>query len=608
MSSGVPASQYEPSTIKTTLQQFLEPLSAEGHVLHDSMVEAALTGDDMRSLFPEKPLSGATNHFLHLIMGVEITAARDALDQRSLLRCDRAAFLGSLCSELTAKEQKLAETRLIKIKSELCAGQDLGATDVLFRYCNGESISIISADLHKSKVAVKSALARARKKWYEGGEGMEQITSRFTRHFPVLYATVADGLPDHIGYLDAEVAQLSQRLNDRDFAYLIRSLADVSLNAEEACGLLARLNTPLGRSVPTRASEAVKARVQRKSAAYRDVYKLFQVQYISPPESAPQPRTQPYEEGEEASKLIVAALATDMPRRQRQESASEESLAENPSPKGRFLSKDELFDHAKTVEAGVYAEHLLEQGVDDPERARSLEIIAEQGRESMHTLLRTHVRLVKKVAWRQLFAFESSRDPEDFILRGMCGLLRAVRKYDYRTGHTLTTYAMAWIKNFIARDVFKNDWQLSIDAGERLSKVKSCRRTLVTDLRREPRRAELAEASGLSLPQLEEVLIDELRIRQKPVAIDTLRKASDRYVQTSELDEHARIPLEEALHDQPNGMALLQLRFIEWLSFKQIGQRLNITPAQARAQALKVLKVLHERIGEERLVRLLSLD
>jgi RNA polymerase sigma factor (sigma-70 family) len=282
-----------------------------------------------------------------------------------------------------------------------------------------------------------------------------------------------------------------------------------------------------------------------------------------------------------------------------------------PRPATKFLSKDELFDHAQRVEAGVCAKHALEQDDDlTPQRREELEILADEGQESMMTLLRTHVKFVKKLAWRKRFTVDSTRDPQELVEAGMRGLLRAVRKYDYRKGYTLTTYADAWVRRYIAQDVYRYDWRVTDDEGSRLSAMRVAREALTVQLQREPKRAELAQHIKVSPHELKDLLLLEQRATARGVDIDeVVRRVAAQETQKDVqvvLSKGVRLSLEQALHDQPHGMELLYLRFIEENTIKEMSQRLNIPPAQIGIELKQVLAVLKERVDYDRIQKLLA--
>src|SRR5919107_4050085 len=90
-------------------------------------------------------------------------------------------------------------------------------------------------------------------------------------------------------------------------------------------------------------------------------------------------------------------------------------------------------DLSKAIEAGLYAEHLLESG--ELRRGVSREVlerlVAEGGR-AKDLIIRANLRLVVSIARRYV---RSGMPMLDLIQEGNTGLVRAVEKFDYERGY-----------------------------------------------------------------------------------------------------------------------------------------------------------------------------
>ena len=91
---------------------------------------------------------------------------------------------------------------------------------------------------------------------------------------------------------------------------------------------------------------------------------------------------------------------------------------------------------------------------------RELEIATawhdEGNRDALDELVRSHIRLVVKIARR--FA-GSGISPSDLIAEGNIGLMRAAEKFDPRRGCRFSTYAMWWIRSEI-QDFVMRSWSV----------------------------------------------------------------------------------------------------------------------------------------------------
>ncbi len=104
---------------------------------------------------------------------------------------------------------------------------------------------------------------------------------------------------------------------------------------------------------------------------------------------------------------------------------------------------------AKRIEAGLYAEHLLETRKRLGEnRKRDLAAVVRDGEAARRHLLEANLRLVVSLAKR----YTGRGMPLlDLIQEGNLGLIRAMEKFDYTKGFKFSTYATWWIRQAITR-------------------------------------------------------------------------------------------------------------------------------------------------------------
>jgi len=81
---------------------------------------------------------------------------------------------------------------------------------------------------------------------------------------------------------------------------------------------------------------------------------------------------------------------------------------------------------------------------------RKLRIAVEDGKIAKNQFIEANLRLVVSEAKR---IPRQGMPLEDLIQEGNIGLMRAVEKYDWRTGYKFSTYATAWIRQFIRRGI-----------------------------------------------------------------------------------------------------------------------------------------------------------
>ena len=179
---------------------------------------------------------------------------------------------------------------------------------------------------------------------------------------------------------------------------------------------------------------------------------------------------------------------------------------------------------AKTIEAGLFAEHLLAEGRvgrrkgGAPKQAtqEELEWLAEEGRRAVQQFISANLRLVVSIARK----YGRSQMPMlDLVQEGNTGLIRAVEKFDYAKGFKFSTYATWWVRQAITRGIAQQARvvRLPVHVVEELNQVGSARRTLERQLGRAPEPEEIAEELGMDIDRV----LDLISWGREHVSLDT---------------------------------------------------------------------------------------
>jgi RNA polymerase sigma factor (sigma-70 family) len=173
---------------------------------------------------------------------------------------------------------------------------------------------------------------------------------------------------------------------------------------------------------------------------------------------------------------------------------------------------------SKTIEAGVYAQQILDEEVqsDAVDATREeLEALVAEGERAKDVFIRSNLRLVVAVARRYP---RSGLPLLDLIQEGNAGLVRAVEKFDYAKGFKFSTYATWWIRQAITRSIADQSRtiRLPVHLVEELGRIRRVQREFNREKGREPEPAEVAKELG-STP---ERVIDVLDWARDPVSLN----------------------------------------------------------------------------------------
>jgi RNA polymerase sigma factor (sigma-70 family) len=187
------------------------------------------------------------------------------------------------------------------------------------------------------------------------------------------------------------------------------------------------------------------------------------------------------------------------------------------------ISKTPLLDAAqevdlsKNIEAGLYAEYLLELDELPAKWDRDeLKAMVRLGETAKDLFIRANLRLVVSIARRYV---RSGMPMLDLIQEGNTGLVRAVEKFDYERGFKFSTYATWWIRQAISRAIAQQERtvRLPVHLVEDVNRMRNVVRQLTRELGGEPEVIQIANALGVTA----ERVVELKRWSQDTVSLDT---------------------------------------------------------------------------------------
>ncbi|MDQ8757174.1 RNA polymerase sigma factor FliA [Sphingosinicella sp. LHD-64] len=207
-----------------------------------------------------------------------------------------------------------------------------------------------------------------------------------------------------------------------------------------------------------------------------------------------------------------------------------------------------------------------------------------QARPTPEALVRSHMQLVRKIAWHVHGRVASAIDVEDLVQIGMVALVEAANGFEDR-GHAFATYATLRIRGAMI-DHLRRHASICRSAMVRRRELAAARQRLEARLGRAALDAEMAEELGMGAADYREMVDDSQAVHHE--SIDEVY--SDHSIWFADVEERADEALDrdrlkdaiaEAIRTLPERDGLvLQLYFVEEMNLEEIGQTLGVGAAR----------------------------
>lgn len=273
-----------------------------------------------------------------------------------------------------------------------------------------------------------------------------------------------------------------------------------------------------------------------------------------------------------------------------------------------LLTLDEEVDLAKRIERGLLArEEMLNFKFTSDKRRAELLFVIEDCWSAIDHLITANSRLVISIAKKYTHRGVPFLD---LIQEGNIGLIRAVKRYDYKRGYKFSTYATWWIRQSVTRALADQSRtiRLPVHINDQVSKMFRIQHQLSQQLGRDPDVTEIADRMGLTSDKITQMSKDA----QYPLSIDMPISVEDDgvlgdYIEDQEApdpDDVTELSLLSQQIDQvlemlpPREAQILKLRFGlsngETHTLAEVGLKMGISRERVRqieAQAIRRLRL-----------------
>ncbi|HCB03999.1 MAG TPA: FliA/WhiG family RNA polymerase sigma factor [Nocardioides bacterium] len=215
------------------------------------------------------------------------------------------------------------------------------------------------------------------------------------------------------------------------------------------------------------------------------------------------------------------------------------------------------------------------------------------------SLVAQHLPLVGHIVRETAARVPSHVDKDDLSSAGMIALVNASRAFDAERGIPFARYAATRIRGAIVDELRSLDWA-SRSVRRRGREIDAARASLAAAQRRVPDDAQIAEALGLTVAEVQQSADDLARASVLSLDVDTDQTFAD-VLPASEPTPDAQVEhlerleyLDEAVQELPDRLRfVIRGYFLDERPMAELAEELGVTESrisQMRAEALVLLK------------------
>ncbi len=260
-----------------------------------------------------------------------------------------------------------------------------------------------------------------------------------------------------------------------------------------------------------------------------------------------------------------------------------------------LLTAEEEIDFARRIERGRLARYEFNRGCYESTHREELVRQMIDGQRAQESLIKANSRLVVSVAKKYIGRGVPFLD---LIQEGNIGLIRAVKKFDYRRGYKFSTYATWWIRQAVTRAIADQGRTIRVPVHmyEQINRVARTSHNLAQQLGYDPTPEEIGDELDITPQKVKQIM----RVSQRPLSLEmTIRDEDDSSLNDFVEDDENGSPTQNVSHQilrdviddvfttlTPREVRILQLRFglTDGYSYtlEEIGRKFGVTRERVR--------------------------
>jgi RNA polymerase sigma factor for flagellar operon FliA len=228
-----------------------------------------------------------------------------------------------------------------------------------------------------------------------------------------------------------------------------------------------------------------------------------------------------------------------------------------------------------------------------------------------NTLLEHYLTLVKYNAERIHAKLPDEVDVEDLMSAGIFGLMDAIDAFDLSRGVKFETYCVPRIRGAMLDELRTMDWVPRL-VRSKASKLNEGLKTLEARLGRSPTEIELSEHMGISVPELEKMIMEANAVNL--ISLNKKWYETDSYKDVREIDiledkkgedPTRRIMKNDLMRLVTKGLnrnerLIIILYYYEELTMKEIGATLDLSESRVSQMHSSIVQRLQSQLQRRR--------